>query len=158
MNTLLPRRLDTRTLAGATLEANGSCVMLKITTGLVPGDNESVTVSNVVSTGGCGAAMTDPETRNFYYGVVPITTLRAPDPDSLLEVPCQDRSIFSGVVSPDWSNLTLDHVRAFLTTSDAEGRWLFGRQLLNSVVVSTLGVTEKSMPLSPITSMRSSSA
>ena len=44
---------------------------------------------------------------------------------------------FSVVVSPDWSTFTLDHVVAFLSTHDAEGRWLFGRQLLNSVVVST---------------------
>jgi arabinogalactan oligomer / maltooligosaccharide transport system permease protein len=44
---------------------------------------------------------------------------------------------FSVVVSPDWSTFTLDHVTSFLSTHDAEGRWLFGRQLLNSIVVST---------------------
>ena len=41
---------------------------------------------------------------------------------------------FSAVVSPDWSALTLDHFRRFLLATDAQGRWLFGRQFLNSVV------------------------
>jgi arabinogalactan oligomer / maltooligosaccharide transport system permease protein len=43
---------------------------------------------------------------------------------------------FSVVVSPDWANLTLDHFREFVSTHDAQGRWLFGRQLLNSLVVA----------------------
>lgn len=43
---------------------------------------------------------------------------------------------FSVVISPDWSALTLDHMREFVGTTDAEGRWLFGRQLFNSIVVA----------------------
>jgi arabinogalactan oligomer/maltooligosaccharide transport system permease protein len=46
---------------------------------------------------------------------------------------------FSVVVSPDWSTLTLDHVTSFLTTHDAEGRWLFGRQLLNILLATSAG-------------------
>lgn len=43
---------------------------------------------------------------------------------------------FSVVVAPDLDALTLQHFRRFLGASDAEGRWLFGRQLLNSLVVA----------------------
>ncbi len=43
---------------------------------------------------------------------------------------------FSVVVSPDWSELTLEHFRAFVATRDAAGRWLFGRQFLNSLLVA----------------------
>jgi arabinogalactan oligomer/maltooligosaccharide transport system permease protein len=56
------------------------------------------------------------------YAVVVMSISRAPG--------------FSVVVAPDWSGLTLDHFRTFLSTHDAQGRWLFGRQLLNSIVVS----------------------
>lgn len=44
---------------------------------------------------------------------------------------------FSAVVAPDWSALTLDHFARFVGQTDSEGRWLFGRQLFNSLVVST---------------------
>lgn len=44
---------------------------------------------------------------------------------------------FSVVVQPDLSAMTLDHFRSFVTTHDAQGRWLFGRQLANSLLVST---------------------
>jgi hypothetical protein len=94
------------TVNSATLEANGSCVDLKITNGLSPGDNESVTVNGVISSASCGAAMTNPETRNFYNGVIPMMTVRAPDPDSLLTTPCQDRSLFSGAGSAPGQRLT----------------------------------------------------
>lgn len=43
---------------------------------------------------------------------------------------------FSVVLSPDPALFTLDHLRKFLLTTDSEGRWLFGRQLLNSIVVA----------------------
>src|SRR5689334_19086864 len=43
---------------------------------------------------------------------------------------------FSVVIAPDWDALTLDHFRKFVSTHDAEGRWLFGRQLVNSLVVA----------------------
>lgn len=43
---------------------------------------------------------------------------------------------FSVVLSPDPSLLTLDHLRDFVSTTDASGTWLFGRQLANSLVVS----------------------
>jgi arabinogalactan oligomer / maltooligosaccharide transport system permease protein len=47
---------------------------------------------------------------------------------------------FSVVLQPDLDLLTLDHLRDFVSTTDAQGRWLFGRQLFNSLVVS-LGAT-----------------
>ena len=43
---------------------------------------------------------------------------------------------FSGVTAPDWGSLTLDHVREFVSTRTPDGRWLFGRQLVNSIVVT----------------------
>ncbi len=43
---------------------------------------------------------------------------------------------FSVVLAPDWEALTLDHILRFVSTTDAQGRWLFGRQLANSVIVA----------------------
>jgi arabinogalactan oligomer / maltooligosaccharide transport system permease protein len=43
---------------------------------------------------------------------------------------------FSVVVAPDFHAFTLDHFRRVVGATDAAGRWLFGRQLLNSLVVS----------------------
>ena len=43
---------------------------------------------------------------------------------------------FSVVLSPDPSLFTLEHLATFIAHYDAEGRWLFGRQLLNSLVVA----------------------
>lgn len=43
---------------------------------------------------------------------------------------------FSVVLSPDPSLFTLEHLRKFVSHYDADGRWLFGRQLLNSLVVA----------------------
>ncbi len=56
------------------------------------------------------------------YAVVIIAVTRAPG--------------FSVVLDPHWALFTLDHIRKFFGQTDAEGRWLFGRQLLNSIVVS----------------------
>ncbi len=56
------------------------------------------------------------------YAVVVMAASRAPG--------------FSVVVSPDFSSLTFEHFATFVSTTDAQGRWLFGRQLLNSLVVS----------------------
>jgi arabinogalactan oligomer/maltooligosaccharide transport system permease protein len=39
-------------------------------------------------------------------------------------------------VSPIPDSITFDHFREVLFSSDAQGRWLFGRQLLSSLVVS----------------------
>ncbi len=83
---------------GAVLEANGSCADVAIANGLGPGDDESITVSDIVSATSL-EAMPSPQARSFYNGVIPITTLRAPDLDSLIAVPCQDRSRFSGAGS-----------------------------------------------------------
>jgi hypothetical protein len=83
------------TVNTATREANLNCVDLYITNGLIPGDNESVTVDHVISALS-GDPMAGPETYNFYNGVIPLMTVRAPDPDSLLATPCQDRSLFAG--------------------------------------------------------------
>ena len=47
-------------------------------------------------------------------------------------------------ISPIPEAVTLDHFREVLFSSDAQGRWLFGRQLLSSLVVS--GATTGSDP------------
>ncbi|MBI5509789.1 MAG: sugar ABC transporter permease [Deltaproteobacteria bacterium] len=71
------------------------------------------------------------------YGVLVLTALVVLSPIYAVLVMAFSRAPgFSVVVAPDWSTFTLDHVKGFLSTHDAEGRWLFGRQLLNSVVVS----------------------
>ena len=43
---------------------------------------------------------------------------------------------FSVGLSPIPTSVSLEHFRAVLGTVDADGRWLFARQVLNSVVVS----------------------
>lgn len=52
---------------------------------------------------------------------------------------------FSIVAAPDWGALTLDHFARFVAHTDAEGRWLFWRQLFNSLIVASaatlLGIT-----------------
>jgi hypothetical protein len=93
------------TILSATLEANGNCVDVAIDNGLDPGDPESITVSNVASVV-TGTPMPSPQSRNFYNGVIPIMTIRAPDPDSLSAIPCQDRSRFSGVGSAFGNHVT----------------------------------------------------
>ena len=40
-------------------------------------------------------------------------------------------------ISPIPDSITLDHFREVLFSTDAQGRWLFGRQLLSSLVVAT---------------------
>src|SRR5262245_1387279 len=56
------------------------------------------------------------------YAVLLISVSRAPG--------------FSAVVSPDLHDLTLVHFVRFLGEHDAQGRWLFGRQLFNSLWVA----------------------
>lgn len=43
---------------------------------------------------------------------------------------------FSTVVAPDLHTLTFDHFRALVGATDRTGRWLFGRQLFNSLWIS----------------------
>lgn len=89
----------------ANLESNAKAVNLYVNNFLNPGDGESVTVSNVVAVQGL-VPMPNPQTRDFYNGVIPLMTIRAPVPESLLAVPCQDRSKFSGAGSAVGGRLT----------------------------------------------------
>jgi arabinogalactan oligomer/maltooligosaccharide transport system permease protein len=45
---------------------------------------------------------------------------------------------FQLTLNPIPEEVTLDHYATVLTSTDFDGRWLFGRQVLNSVVVATL--------------------
>ncbi|MCB9677521.1 MAG: sugar ABC transporter permease [Alphaproteobacteria bacterium] len=54
----------------------------------------------------------------------------------VLEMAFSPSQSFSMDLSPIPSEVTLDNFRDVIGTFDDEGRWLFGRQLLNSVIVS----------------------
>ena len=56
------------------------------------------------------------------YAVVVMAVSRAPG--------------FSVVLEPNWSLMTLDHLREFIAKTDTQGHWLFGRQLANSIIVA----------------------
>ncbi len=86
------------TVNSATLEPNGSCVMLNITNGLGHGVKETVNVSGVVAVVN-GKAMVGIMSRTFWNGLTPIADIQAPDPASLLADPCLDRSLFAGLGS-----------------------------------------------------------
>lgn len=53
---------------------------------------------------------------------------------------------FASVVSPDFASMNLDNFIRFVGATNAQGQWLFGRQLLNSLVVS-VGATALSLLL-----------
>ena len=82
----------------ATLESNGSCVMLDITNGLPHGVTETVSVSGVVAVAN-GKAMTSTQSVTFWNGLNTIAEIQAPDPAGLSAVPCVDRSLYAGLGS-----------------------------------------------------------
>jgi hypothetical protein len=71
-------------------------VIIAITNGLSHGDLETVTVNGVKNTQTPQDIMTTPQTRTFVNGVLSVAEVSAPNPDSLLAVPCVDRSRFAG--------------------------------------------------------------
>jgi hypothetical protein len=77
----------------ATRQVKNNMVHLKVTPGTT-GAAQSVTVSNIVSTG--GQAMVGAQPRSLYEGIVSIAMVQAPQPDSLAKIPCEDRSAFAG--------------------------------------------------------------
>ncbi len=82
------------TVVSAT-QVTPNTVVLDISNGLADGDNETVTVNGVVGAAN-GLAMTSPQNRAFFNGVMPISLIQAPDPAGLAAVPCVDRSLFAG--------------------------------------------------------------
>jgi len=88
------------TVNSATLEPNGSCVMLNITNGLGHGVKETVNVSGVVAAAN-SKPMLDLESRTFWNGLTPISVIQAPELDPLPpgNALCPDRSLFAGVGS-----------------------------------------------------------
>jgi hypothetical protein len=82
----------------------GNAVHLAINNGLADGDNESVTVNGIVGAAN-GLAMTTPQVRNFYNGVMPIALIQAPDPAALGGA-CEDRSLYAGTGSTAGQRLT----------------------------------------------------
>jgi hypothetical protein len=76
----------------------GNVYDLSINNGLNDGDLESVTANGFIRLSN-GAVMTTPSTRNFVNGVMPISLLQAPSPDSLtasVTFSCKDVSQFVG--------------------------------------------------------------
>lgn len=86
------------TVNSATLESNGSCVMLNITNGLGHSVKETVNVSGLVAVVN-GKTMVGIMSKTFWNGLTPIADIQAPDPAGLLAVPCLDRSLFAGLGS-----------------------------------------------------------
>lgn len=83
------------TVNSATQQVSPNVVHLRVTNGLGACDPEGVGVSGVVNSAN-NQTMIGTQSLNFFNGICPITTIQAPDPDSLLVVPCQDRSKFAG--------------------------------------------------------------
>ncbi|MGH2650266.1 MAG: hypothetical protein ACRDHK_03525, partial [Actinomycetota bacterium] len=79
-------------------QVSRNIVHLKVTNGLSPCDQEGITVNNVVNEAN-NQPMTSAQGRSFFNGICPIASIQAPDPDSLLLSPCQDRSRFAGAGS-----------------------------------------------------------
>lgn len=72
-----------------------SIVHLKITSSAGVGNLENITAQNLVNEQN-NIAMSGSELREFYDGIVPIATIRAPLGSALLATPCEDRSKYSG--------------------------------------------------------------
>ncbi len=71
------------------------------------------------------------------YLVLALATLTVMFPVYAVAVMAVSRAPgFSVVLSPDPSLFTLEHLAKFVARHDANGRWLFGRQLANSLVVA----------------------
>jgi len=79
--------------SSATRQVKNNVVHLKVLPG-TSGAAQSVTVSNVVSTG--GVTMVGAQPRNMFEGIVSIAMVQAPQLDSLAKIPCEDRSAFAG--------------------------------------------------------------
>ena len=84
----------------ATLESNGSCVMLKITNGLGHKVKETVNVSGVVAAVN-GKIMVGIQSKTFWNGLTPIADIQAPELNPLPpgNALCPDRSVFAGLGS-----------------------------------------------------------
>lgn len=78
-----------------------NAVILNVTTGLLHGASEKVTVNGVVGLDN-GVAITDPngaQTAPFVAGLLSIGEISAPNPDSLAATPCRDVSKFVGFIT-----------------------------------------------------------
>jgi hypothetical protein len=79
-----------------------AAVVLTVTPGLSRGLLETITVNGVVGSAN-GIAMTTPASKDFVAGVLTCGELSTPDADSLLKVPCQDKSHYAGAFG-DFTN------------------------------------------------------
>jgi len=86
--------------------ANHRMVHLKVTTGLSPGDPQSVTANGLINEQN-SVQMTVADVRTMFDGVVPIATVQAPDPAALAGSPCDDRSKFAGAGSVPGDRITI---------------------------------------------------
>lgn len=82
-------------LINSATQVSPTAVHLNVTNGLVDGNDESVTVNNIVSSSN-NVPMTQAQTKDFYNGVLPISYIQAPDPAALGGTPCEDRSRLAG--------------------------------------------------------------
>jgi hypothetical protein len=104
----------------AVRQVSHNIVHLKVTNGLNPCDLEGVTVNNVVNESN-SVAMTSAQNRAFLNGICPIASIEAPQPDSLLLSPCQDRSRYAGAGSAPGTRIT---TRGVATLSFGSNYWI----------------------------------
>ena len=83
--------------------AGNSAVVCHIVGSWGIGDLDEVSANSMTGLAN-GLTQTTPQLKIFYNGVLPITTVQAPNPDSL--VVCLDRSKFAGVGTTDGTRLT----------------------------------------------------
>ena len=79
-----------------------NAVILTVTTGLLHGASETVSVNGVTGLSN-GITMTTPANSTFLAGVMTTGEMSTPDPDSLLKSPCQDKSRYAGGLG-DYTN------------------------------------------------------
>jgi hypothetical protein len=79
-----------------------NAVILTVTTGLPHGASETVSVNGITGVAN-GLTMTTPANPSFLAGVLSCGEMSAPDPDSLLKTPCQDKSRYAGALG-DFTN------------------------------------------------------
>ncbi len=97
-------------IVNAAVMDGSSAVILTVSgTGLSHGDPETVTVNGVVGLVD-GVAMTTPASVTFFFGVLTIAEIQAPDPGALAGAPCVDRSSFAGAGSTLGTRMTFHGV------------------------------------------------
>lgn len=122
----------------AVMDGTSAAVLTVSGVGLSHGNLETVTTNGITGVAN-GLTMTNPVGKTFLFGSLSCGEMSAPDPDSLLGIPCRDRSKYAG----------------------SSGQYINGgfgqRSTLNGIVVGIYGnlyYMEDANPLSPANNHR----